>query len=136
MAHQRRAGRRRVLVAATLAATGVVTFGAGPGGAAPGVTEKVSVDSNENDLDDLDSTGPSMSADGLHVAFMTETIDDIYVRNRANGTTTQVNFGGCVAPCSGPRVPGFFPAISGDGRYVAFLSGDAETLRRDLATGT
>ncbi len=71
----------------------------------------------------IDSSWPAMSSDGQFVAFTststnlvpgdTNNRQDIFLRNVATGTTTVVAAGD--EAC-------FQPAISGDGRYVAFSS--------------
>jgi Tol biopolymer transport system component len=100
------------------------------------------------------SVNPSISDDGNLIAFASTAFDlvpgdangasDVFVRNLAAGTTTRVsaNFTGGDADLGS-----FVPAISGDGRFVAFESsatnlvpGDGNGARdvfvRDLAAAT
>ena len=83
---------------------------------------------------------PSISADGNVVAFVAEYDDlvpndtngmlDVFVRDRSAGTTTRVNVGpmgeesdeGTGNVASGVFPSSWQPAVSGNGRYVAFLS--------------
>jgi TolB protein len=118
-----------------------------------GATERVSVSSGEAQGDGP-SGQPSISADGRRVAFTTRATnlvpgdasprDDVLVRDRRAGTTRRVN----VRSGGGGQANGVSsqPAISADGRVVAFLSsatnlvrGDtnraADVFVRDLATG-
>jgi len=86
------------------------------------------------EVSDGDSRFPSISADGRFVAFEStaSTFDptdlnaqrDVYLRDRENGTTTLVSralAGGAGNGSSG------FPAVSNDGRWIAFVS-DATNL--------
>ncbi|MPV85440.1 TolB family protein [Ostreibacterium oceani] len=73
---------------------------------------------------------PAISADGRYVAFVSDADnlvvgdtngdDDIFVHDRETGETTRVSVGS-----AGEQANSQFsaPAISGDGRYVAFISG-------------
>src|SRR5262249_5499814 len=97
------------------------------------------------------SGGAAISADGRFVAFAstadnlvsndTNDLADVFVHDRVTGTTERVS-----VDSSGMQAEGSFgfPAISADGRIVAFL-GDAgslvpglgvEVLVRDRLTGT
>ena len=99
---------------------------------------------------------PSISSDGRFVAFLSDAsnlvandtngVTDVFVRDRQTGTTecVSVDLGG--VPGNGP-CDGEFPAISADGRYVAFQSlasnlvaGDTNGARdvfvRDRQSGT
>ena len=118
---------------------------------ATGKTTRVSVGS-----DGAQGTGesvrPSISADGNLVAFHTDSVfdkadtntaRDVYIHDRSTGTTTLVSMGG------GGEVGNagsFSPALSADGRSVAFWSnasnfvggdsnGKSDVFVRDLATG-
>jgi hypothetical protein len=91
-------------------------------------TERVSVDSNGQEGDES-SMDPSISADGRFVAFKswstnlvagdTNSVVDIFVRDRGTGTTTRVS-----VDSSGQEgdKDSFEPAISADGRFVLFTS--------------
>lgn len=99
-----------------------------------GFTERVSVDSNENQL--LGSSlGGSISADGRYVAFYTDediasndsnNDFDIYLRDRQLGITTLISedLGGVAAGQS------FEPVISADGKSLIFQS-----FASDLVSG-
>ena len=91
------------------------------------------------------SVAPTVSADGRYVAFMSRAdltcaaptcpreppdrngVADVYLRDTATNTTTRVS-----RSHSGrdPDGPSYGPAMSGDGRYVAFVS-EASNLTRD-----
>ena len=100
------------------------------------------------------SSDPRISDDGNRIVFTSTAFDlvgndangasDVFVRDLAAGTTTRVS----VSSTGGDAdLPSTEPAISGDGRFVAFSSaatnlvaGDANTVRdvfvRDLTAGT
>ena len=125
----------------------------------PGRTERVSVASNGAEGNGF-SFVPSISADGRHVAFQSlatnlvpgDTNDavDVFVRDRATGALERVSVASDGTEANDdstpqPGIPG--PAISADGRYVAFDSlasnlvpGDAngasDIFVRDRETGT
>jgi Tol biopolymer transport system component len=83
------------------------------------------------------SATPAISADGRFVAFMTRAdltghriprvaderdvngLSDVYVRDTVEGTTTRVSRQAGGKETNGPS---YHPAISADGRYVAFVS--------------
>ncbi len=81
-----------------------------------------------------DSFSPSISADGLLVAFHsfasdlvqldTNDLADVFVRDLASGTTRCISLGMTGAPGNGNS---FKPVISADGRFVVFYS-DADNL--------
>lgn len=97
-----------------------------------GLTERVSV-STEGAQGTADSYEPALSADGRFVAFTSlapNLVSDdpgggVFVHDRATGTTTRVS-----VSLSGPNPLASHPAISADGRFVAFDSGSG-----DLVTG-
>ncbi len=101
-----------------------------------------------------ESFQPSISSDGRYVAFRstatnlvsgdTNGADDVFVRDLTAGTTTRVSVGSGGAQANSES---FQPAISSDGRYVAFrstatnlVSGDTngadDVFVRDLTAGT
>ena len=120
-----------------------------------GATERVSVDSAGHESNGLVffNAPPSVSADGRFVAFESDASDlvandangaiDIFVRDRANGTTERVS----VDPSGGDGDAwSFEPWLSADGSLVAFTSlasnlvaGDAngwgDVFVRDRTTG-
>lgn len=123
--------RVRVLIAA-LALAGALAMG--ETAAAPGDTTRISVnDAGQEGMGN--STSASVSDDGRFVAFEslatnlvpndTNGVADIFVRDRETGTTVRasVSSSGGQANLWGSR----WPAISGNGRFVAFGS-DADNL--------
>jgi len=98
-----------------------------------GETTRVSVDSAGAEAND-DSFAPAISADGRFVAFSsaasnlvagdTNGLDDIFVRDRQASTTTRVSVAPAAVQANGGSTT---PSVSGEGRYVAFLS-DATNL--------
>jgi Tol biopolymer transport system component len=96
---------------------------------ASATTQRVSL--RDNDLQTGGaSTSPSISADGSKIAFislatdLTQTTDsngaaDIFVRNTVANSTTWVSLRDSDLPANGGSSE---PAISGDGRFVAFTS--------------
>jgi Tol biopolymer transport system component len=76
-----------------------------------------------------DATEPEISADGRYVAFTsraknlvpddTNRTFDVFVRDRRTGTTVRASVNNNGDEVDGPSSQ---PAISGDGRYVAFVS--------------
>src|SRR5690242_10558967 len=77
-------------------------------------------------------SGVSISADGRYVAFESRAANlvpgdsngraDVFVRDRRLGTTERVSVGQGGAEADGPSAFGQVPAISGNGRSVAFQS--------------
>jgi Tol biopolymer transport system component len=117
-----------------------------------GTTERVSIASDGTQADGM-SSDPVLSADGRFVAFAsfasnlvtgdTNGTWDIFVHDRWDGTTQRVSIDSLGAQ-AGSR--SFSPAISGDGRFVAFLSrasnlvegdtnGDEDVFVHDRLTG-
>jgi Tol biopolymer transport system component len=77
-----------------------------------------------------DSENASISADGRYVAFQsdgaltpgdTNGVTDVYVRDRSTGKTTRASLRAGLAQ---PTEDSTDPSISGDGRYVAFVTPD------------
>ena len=112
-----------------------------------GVIERVSVSSLETQVETgFNCDAPAISADGRFVAFQsdgaglvandTSTNSDVFVRDRALGTTVRVSVG------ADGETPGGIgtefansldPAISADGRFVAFMSSGRNLVAdRDL----
>ncbi len=100
-------------------------------------TERVSVDSAGAEGDG-DSSVPSISADGRYVAFYsvasklvagdTNGVQDEFVHDRATGRTARVSVDSAGAEANGAS---FHPAISADGRYVAFASAASNLVLGD-----
>ena len=118
-----------------------------------GDTTRISV-SSDGDEGDEGSFNPFISADGRYVAFEsrasnlvdgdTNGYSDIFVHDRQTGITSRVSVAGGGTQGNGDSAQ---PAISADGRYVAFDStatnlvggdtnGAADVFVRDRATGT
>jgi extracellular elastinolytic metalloproteinase len=116
-----------------------------------GTTERVSVDGGGQQGNGL-SDACAISADGRIVAFESaasnlvagdaDGTQDIFVRDRQAGTTESVSFDSTGSPAGGLQAP----AMSGDGRYVAFTSsfpgfvsndtnGAPDVFVRDRSTG-
>jgi len=133
-----------------------------------GVIELIST-SSAGDPPDASSSRPSISADGRFVAFQssatnlvpndTNHVDDVFVRDRLTGTTERISLSSTgeqmVFPflCSealalppanlGNALTSFSPAITPDGRSVAFMAGGQcnsyrlqQVLLRDRTAGT
>ena len=93
-----------------------------------GTTERVSDSSTGGEADDY-SQAPALSSDGRFVTFEsaasnvlpndTNDTSDVFVRDRMSGTTELISIGVAGAPADSYSL---FPAISSDGRYVAYTS--------------
>lgn len=101
-----------------------------------GQTSRVSIDSAGIEAND-DSFAPAISGDGRFITFSssasnlvagdTSGVNDVFARDRLGNVTTRVS----VAPGGAEANDGSYaPSISGDGRYVAFVS-DASNLVAD-----
>jgi Tol biopolymer transport system component len=119
--------------------------------AAPGTTERVSVANDGTQADNISGRrgAPSSSADGRLVAFDslasnlvagdTNAFDDIFVRDRAIGTTQRVSVSSSGAQGNGASggsgatndVATIAPAISADGRFVVFASAATNLVAGD-----
>ncbi len=103
-----------------------------------GTTELISVVDGTGVQGDNISYNPTISTDGNFVAFVsysalvnedTNGVGDVYVRDLVNGTTTRVSLAN--NGDEGNDYSGFWPAISGDGRYVAFWSHATNLVTND-----
>jgi hypothetical protein len=93
-----------------------------------GATTRVSTDSTAVEGNHI-SESASISGDGRYVTFAssasnlvsgdTNELSDIFVKDRATGSTTRISIGSSAVEGHGPSS---VPAISNDGRYVAFQS--------------
>lgn len=91
-------------------------------------TIRVSVDSDGKEGNGS-SIMPAISGDGRYVAFTSEAANlvggdtneymDVFVHDRQTGATTRVSVASDGGQADGPSL---YPAISADGRYVAFAS--------------
>jgi Tol biopolymer transport system component len=103
-----------------------------------GVTERVSVGAGGQEGDNL-SFWQAISANGRYVAFTsfasnlvagdTNGVEDVFVRDRLVGVTRRVSVGAGGRQAD-DQTPGA-PAISADGRYVAFRSFATNLIRGD-----
>jgi uncharacterized repeat protein (TIGR01451 family) len=120
-----------------------IVSAAPPAFAAPGTTERVSVDSNGVEANN-ESEMAAISADGRFVAFAslasnlvpddTNDASDVFVHDRLTGTTERVSVdskGREGDSDSGLVGVGGHPAISADGRFVAFPSFATNLVRGD-----
>jgi len=124
--------------------------------AAPGITERVSIASDGTQGNNMSGRrgAPASSANGRFIAFDslasnlvvgdTNAIDDVFVRDRQTGTTERVSV---ASDGTQGDAQSNGPAISADGRFVAFTSiasnlvpgdtnGVADAFVRDRQTGT
>ncbi len=102
-----------------------------------GTTTRVSVASG-GAQGDSDSISPAISDDGSRVAFASSASNlvsgdtngsfDIFVRDMAGDNTMRVSVGLANIQSDGDSV---MPALSGDGRYVAFASGATNLVEGD-----
>ena len=112
-----------------------------------GRTRRVSVSSRERQGDNASMT-PALSADGRFVAFVsyasnlverdTNDLHDVFVRDLRTGRTARVNLSSGERQANGARADrhrysdvGGRPALSADGRFVAFTSSASNLVRRD-----
>jgi Tol biopolymer transport system component len=112
----------------TLIAVGIALVVLPAAGASPGVTSRISVASASTQANGH-SVAPAISADGRVVAFYSDASNlvpddtngarDVFVRDRVAGTTTRVSVGAGGAQGNSHS---FAPAVSADGRFVAFHS--------------
>lgn len=106
---------------------------------ATGATTRVSVATGGGQATGGASNMPAISADGRYVAFQSDATNlvagdtnenaDVFVHDRATGTTTRVSVSTDGAPADIDAVD---PAISVDGRYVAFASGAPNLVSGDV----
>jgi hypothetical protein len=94
-----------------------------------GTTERASVDSAGNETAGLVVDGPALSGDGRFVAFESDATDlvqndtngweDVFVHDRLGRATERVSISTSGAQA---KAPCLLPAISADGRFVAFTT--------------
>jgi Tol biopolymer transport system component len=108
------------------------------GSAGAGPTTRVSVNSAGVQADGFSGNIPSISADGRFVAFQSDAtnlvpgddngVPDVFVHDRKTGTTERVSVSSSGAQANSVTGLGsVLPAISANGRFVAFVS-DADNL--------
>jgi Tol biopolymer transport system component len=106
-------------------------------GAGPGSTTRVSTATGGGQADGR-SFVPAISPDGRYVAFYSDASNlvsgdtngarDVFVRDLQTGETTRVSVSGSGAEANGDS---FAPALSSDGRYVAFASAATNLVEGD-----
>ena len=106
-------------------------------GAAVGVTTRLSVGPNGAQADGR-SFVPALSADGRFAAFYSDATNlvtgdtnnarDVFLRDLQSGETTRVSVGPAAVEANGDS---FEPAISADGRFVAFSSAATNLVAGD-----
>jgi Tol biopolymer transport system component len=111
-----------------------------------GTTRRVSVSSKGKQLrcpEYCETVEPAISANGRYIAFVstapnlvrrdTNKLADVFVRDLRSGKTTRVsvNSRGKQGKGDRTRTGSNAPVISGNGRYVAFHSGDTNLVKRD-----
>jgi Tol biopolymer transport system component len=98
---------------------------------------RVSVDSNGVQSSIGTSYSPTLSSDGTRVAFVstapltpedTNDVADVYIRDLRRGVTSMARAGTGTTPSNAPS---YWPQLSADGRYVAFVSKSANLAPRD-----
>jgi Tol biopolymer transport system component len=102
-----------------------------------GTTERASM-SSTGGQGNSDSAGPSLSSNGRYVAFYSlasnladgdsNGVADVFVRDRVEATTTRVSVDSSGVQGNGESA---YPAISGNGRYVAFWSRASDLVAGD-----
>ena len=102
-------------------------------------TERVSVDSTGAQANGGSWFGPSLSADGRHVAFESEASNlvagdtnakgDVFVRNRDRNVTERVSVDSAGVASNGHS---YEASLSGDGRHVAFTSEASNLVAGDF----
>ncbi len=105
-------------------------------------TTRVSIGSDGAQAND-ESSHPALSADGRYVAFDSQASNlvagdtngaqDIFVHDRQTGETRRVSVATNISQGDGDSS---HPALSADGRYVAFVSAAANLARMTPAAGT
>lgn len=106
-----------------------------------GAIERATIDSSSAEAAGGDSGTPSISADGRFVAFASRATNlvtgdsnaesDTFLRDRQKATTVRISVDSNGAQANGPS---FDPAISANGRYIAFETA-ASNLFPDDANG-
>jgi len=102
-------------------------------------TSRVSVDSAGREANSESGEPPAISADGRHVAFSSQASNlvdgdgngtwDVFVHDRQTGVTERVSVDGASREANNAS---WGPAISADGRYVAFWSYASNLVDGDM----
>jgi uncharacterized repeat protein (TIGR01451 family) len=102
-------------------------------------TTRINVNSNGAEANKDSSPPPAISADGRFVAFVSKADNlvpgdnngkyDVFVHDRETHITTRVNLNSNGAEASGDSA--WSPALSADGRFVAFISRASNLVRAD-----
>jgi Tol biopolymer transport system component len=132
------ATRARAMTAVAMTAMLIIGLSQSAGAATSGTsTSRVSV-SSAGVQGNRTSEGPAVSDTGRYVAFAslarnlvagdTNLVEDIFVRDRAAGLTRRVSVGPGGRQANGASI---IPSISGNGRYVAFMSDAANLVAGD-----
>ncbi len=105
-----------------------------------GETSRVSIASSGGQAVGLGSFGPAISADGQQVAFASGAsnlvlgdsngLTDIFVRDRTANVTSRVSVSTGGGQATGPA-GALTPAVSADGRIVAFASAQSDLVAND-----
>lgn len=107
-----------------------------------GAIARISVDSGGRQLAAGTSYSPRVSSDGRFVVFTSTApldtaepatpnrrpVANVYVRDTKTGTTARVSVGPSGSPLA---VSSYDAVVSGNGRYVAFVSGASNLVQRD-----
>ncbi|MCH8948820.1 MAG: PD40 domain-containing protein, partial [Chloroflexi bacterium] len=132
MRHMRHTPIRSAVIAAVLSLAFAALLFTGSGWSGAPATERASVSSAGAEANGP-SFGPALSDDGRYVVFTSDATNlspsdtnsrDVFVRDRQTGNTELVSIASDGAQANQAAL---FPAISGDGRYIAFQS-DADNL--------
>ena len=128
---------RRGKGAIGLACVGAALLVLPAAGAGPGSTTRVST-ATDGSQGNGSSFVPAISADGRYVAFYSDASNlvagdtngarDVFVRDLQTGETTRVSVSSSGAEANGDS---FAPALSSDGRYVAFSSAGTNLVDGD-----
>ena len=148
---RRTRGRHRIGTVACAAALALVAglvpaLGPAPATAAataPGAARRLNLTGNGAQATGGTSTKPVLSAEGRYVAFVSAATNlasglpagktQVYVRDRLGGTTELVSVGTDALPGDNNSTN---PAISADGRYVAFQSDATKMVNADSNNAT
>lgn len=128
------------IVPAAWLAVGVERAAAAP------VTERVSVSSAEAEAYRASFSRPAVSGDGRYVVFVSDAQNlvagdrngsaDLFVRDRVSGTTETVLRSSAGVQGGSPGASFNAPAITPDGRYVAFAAGSGDLVPGDTNGNT